>query len=131
MTPTQRTLKLLRDMGYHAHVVERWVAQARKRIDVAGFGDILAWRVGAWSATGLYVSSTIALIQTTTTDNAAAREKKIQTECADAARAWQSAGGRIVVIGWSKKGERGKRKTWQHSWREVEVEPAPHPAVRP
>ncbi len=43
-SPTQRSLALLRKQGWSAYVVERWVAQARKRIDVAGFGDILAWK---------------------------------------------------------------------------------------
>ena len=46
MTPTQRTLKYLREIGYHAEVVERWNPHARIRQDLFGFGDIIAIRWG-------------------------------------------------------------------------------------
>jgi len=45
MTPTQRTLKALRDKGYQAGVVERWLRYAGefgKRQDLFGIIDILA-----------------------------------------------------------------------------------------
>ena len=45
LTPTQRTLKYLRDKGYTAGIVERWVSQAGKfgkRIDLFNFIDIIA-----------------------------------------------------------------------------------------
>lgn len=46
---TQRTLKALRDNGWSAHVVEKWIKIPNipgggKRIDAFGFGDILAMR---------------------------------------------------------------------------------------
>lgn len=45
MTPTQRTLKILRDGGYKAAVVERWLRYAGKfgkRQDLFGIIDIIA-----------------------------------------------------------------------------------------
>ena len=35
-SPTQRTLKYLRDKGYTAQVVEHWNAFAKRRIDLFG-----------------------------------------------------------------------------------------------
>jgi len=91
-SPTQRSLKLLRDRGMFAYVVEKWVPQARKRIDVAGFGDLLAWSP---------VSGCV-LIQTTTGSHVAARTRKILEDCREPALAWIASGGRIVVHGWRK-----------------------------
>jgi hypothetical protein len=42
MTPTARTLAHLRRLGYLAASVERWIAQAGKKIDLFGIGDVLA-----------------------------------------------------------------------------------------
>ena len=43
MTPTARTLKKLRDMGYQAAVCEKWNAAAHKRQDLHGIADIHAF----------------------------------------------------------------------------------------
>ncbi|HUT57217.1 MAG TPA: hypothetical protein VNA25_05015 [Phycisphaerae bacterium] len=104
-SPTSRSLKLLRDQGYHAYVVEKWVPQARKRIDVGGFGDILAWKP----------NHGVLLVQTTTSGHLAERRTKIQTQCNEAARTWLQScqGAEIHLHGWSKKGAAGTRKTWQ------------------
>jgi hypothetical protein len=101
-SPTQRTLKWLRDDGYLATVTEHYNAFTHRRIDLLGFGDILAIQPGV-----------TLLVQCTTTSNMAARVTKIRGECADNARAWLAAGNKIQVVGWSLRGERGKRKTWQ------------------
>lgn len=42
MSPTQRTLNLLRTSGYRAAVVEKWNAHAKLRQDLFGFADIIA-----------------------------------------------------------------------------------------
>lgn len=42
MTPTQRTLKHLRDQGYTAAVCEKWNPHARIRQDLFGCLDIIA-----------------------------------------------------------------------------------------
>ena len=101
MSPTERTLKYLRnDLGMVAQVVERWNQFSRVRQDVYGFGDILAHGEdrGVW------------LVQATSTGNMAARVRKIREE--PRSWSWLRSGGRIVVIGWAKRGARGKRKVW-------------------
>lgn len=46
MSPTQRALKHLREMGYQAQVVEKWNAFSKTRIDLFGCIDIVAVRPG-------------------------------------------------------------------------------------
>lgn len=65
-SPMERTLKYLRDRGYHAEVTERWVPGARIRKDLWGFVDVLA------------ISPTNMLaVQCTSASNVSARVKKI------------------------------------------------------
>ena len=45
MTPTQRTLKALRNDGWHCEVVEHWNSFAHKRVDLFNC-DILAIKMG-------------------------------------------------------------------------------------
>jgi len=40
-SPTQRSLKYLRDLGYHCAIVERWNPHTRIRQDLFGFADLL------------------------------------------------------------------------------------------
>lgn len=105
MTPTARTLARCRQLGWMAHVVEKWIPQTRRRIDAFGFGDVLV----------IEPNVGILLIQATADNggHVADRVAKIQGEkCRDAAQAWLRAGARIEVWGWGKRGPRGKRKTW-------------------
>lgn len=95
-SPTKRSLDHLRDKGMFAYVVEKWVPQARRRVDVGGWGDILAWSP----------SSGIVLCQTTTSSNLAARRTKILGECRENALAWIGSNGRILLHGWRKKGRK-------------------------
>lgn len=76
-SPTQRTLKRLRDLGYLAEVVEHWNQHAKVRNDLFGFGDVIGLREGE-----------VLLVQATSGDNVAARVRK--------------AGIRIEVHGWRK-----------------------------
>lgn len=102
MSPTQRSLKYLRDQGWvHVQVVERWNPYARIRQDLFGFIDILA----------MGPLGTLA-VQTTSGSNVSARVQKITA--LPAAKAWVQVSNRwIEVHGWRKVGERGKRKTWE------------------
>lgn len=102
MTPTARTLAECRKRGWPAGIVERWIAQARKRVDLFGFGDVAA----------LDGERGALLIQCTSTDSMSSRVKKIMDECEDNAKAWLAAGNRIQVWGWAKRGAKGKRKLW-------------------
>ncbi len=99
MSPTARSLKLLRDAGMTAQVVERFCHFSKRRIDLFGVIDIVA--MSNWHIIG---------VQTTSGDNVAARLAKINAE--PRALAWVKAGGSLEVHGWKQRGPRGKRKTW-------------------
>ena len=87
MSPTQRSLKHLREQGYIAEVVERWNAFARIRQDLFGCIDILALRD----------SETLA-VQTTSWAHVPDRARKVAAN--PALPAMQAAGWRIEVHGW-------------------------------
>lgn len=113
MSPTQRSLAHLRDTGWSPWVVERWIPQARKRLDLWHFGDIIAQKLGERPT----------IIQTTSGAHVAARVAKIREDpyASEQARIWLASGGRIVVHGWRKvKVKRGgSAMRWQ--LREVEI----------
>jgi hypothetical protein len=100
-SPTQRSLKALREAGFTVAIVERWNQFAKVRQDLFGFVDLIA----------IAPHCGILAVQTTSGDNASARVAKILTE--PRAGIWLASGGKIVVHAWRQVGERGKRKTWQ------------------
>lgn len=90
MSPTARSLKRLRDLGYHADVVERWIPGANISRDFLGAVDLI----------GVGPSGTLA-IQATTWDNALARVRKL---CAnEQVRGMLAAGWKVQVWGWRKE----------------------------
>ena len=93
-TPTQRSLKHMRDQGYLCEVTERWNQWAKVRQDLFNFVDILCIKDG----------KTVA-VQTTSYSNISARINKIQG--LDSYPIIKSAGWEIVVHGW-KKDKSGK-----------------------
>lgn len=100
-SPTQRSLKFLRDNGWTACVVEKWIAQIQQRKDAFGFGDILACSP----------DEGIILVQSTVGARHADHVKKALA--IQALRTWLEAGGRFAIQSWAKQGSRGKRKTWR------------------
>jgi hypothetical protein len=86
-SPTQRTLKLLRDHGWDPWVVEYWNPHAKKRVDMFGILDVVA----------LYGLNTLGL-QACSACDVAKRQDKIM------ASPWTYklilAGWRLQVIGW-------------------------------
>lgn len=89
MSPTQRTLKHLREAGYPlVQVVERWNPHARVRQDLFGIVDVLA------------VGSDIVGVQATSGSNVSSRVAKL-TE-SDALPVLRKAGVRVLVHGWRK-----------------------------
>ena len=94
-SPTQRSLKKLRDEGWTADVVERWVPGANIRRDLFGFIDILA----------ISGNETLA-VQATSYSNISARVKKIE-EHENIGRV-RDAGWTIEVWGWHKVKNRWK-----------------------
>lgn len=99
-SPTQRTLKYLRDMGAEVDIVERRAGRFVTK-DFLGFADIIA----------VFPASIVAVQVTSHSGgNYSARRKKILAE--PRALMWLRAGGLIELHGWHKKGPRGKRKLW-------------------
>ncbi len=100
--PVARSLAWYRKHGWFAFSVSRYVPQAKRTIDFAGFVDIIAYSP---------VLARIVACQSTTTAHQAARVTKILA--LESASAWWKAGGDIQVHGWARKGPKGKRKLWQ------------------
>lgn len=99
-SPTQRTLALLKKEGWTAGIVERWIPQARKRIDLFGIIDILAMK-----------GRCLLGVQTTSGSNVAAHITKALAE--PRLREWLMTNNIFEIWGWRKVGPRGKRKLWQ------------------
>lgn len=90
MTPTQRSLALLKKANCLTAIVERWNPHVGVRIDLFGFADILAV-----STTGV-----VCFVQTTTAPNMSARRRKIMEN--KNAIELLSRGVPIVLHGWKK-----------------------------
>ncbi len=88
-SPTARTLRLLRQSGYTADVVERWLPHAGVRKDFLGCIDVLAVRRG---------EPGVLAIQATTRSNLAARLTKAKGRAE--LGTWLAAGNRFEVWGW-------------------------------
>lgn len=97
MTPTQLTLRYLRENGWLAEVVERWVPGANIRKDLFGFVDIVALRDGETLA-----------VQATSYSNISARVNKIADS--DAVSQVRKANWQIWVVGWRKVNNRWTEK---------------------
>jgi hypothetical protein len=95
-SPTQLTLKLLREEGWTVEVVERWVPGANIRKDLFGFIDLVA----------LKGDLTLG-VQATSYSNMGARIKKIEN--AELLSQVRRASWHLWVIGWRKQNNR-----WTH-----------------
>ena len=92
MSPTQRSLKLLRQEGFTCAVVERWNNHAKIRQDLWGC-DVLAINRR---------DKIFLLVQTTTDSHLANRRAKLLQRVE--ARDWVEAGGVVEVHGWRDDG---------------------------
>lgn len=99
-SPTQRTLALLRKEGWDAQVVERWIPQTKRRLDLFGCIDIVACKPGV-----------IMGVQATSASHHNHRVIKSLNE--PRLKSWLYGGGRFEVWSWAKKGKKGQRKLWQ------------------
>ena len=88
-SPTQRSLKYLRESGYTVAIVEYFNYFTKRRHDLFQFADLLAIR-----------ENEVLLVQVTSGSNVSARIKKI-TENEHIA-AVRKAGMRVEVHGWRK-----------------------------
>lgn len=111
MTPTQRSLKLMREAGYYCEVVEHWNAFTRRRNDLLGFADLLCLKEGEPP-----------LLLQVTAAGSATRIKKILDE--PRAELALKVGFNIYVHGWRrllvKRG--GKAKVWKPKIHVVQLE---------
>ena len=89
MSPTQRSLKYLRDLGYYVEVVEKTIPKTFIKKDLFGFGDLLAIR-----------ENEVLLVQVTSGSNVSARVKKITDN--EHIGAVRKSGMRVEVHGWRK-----------------------------
>ena len=92
LSPTQRSVALLRGQGYHVAIVEHWNAHVQRRQDLFGFIDLIALRDGETLA-----------VQTTTGPNVASRLTKIAEH--PNLPVVRAAGWSIHVHGWRKVGK--------------------------
>ena len=121
MTPTARTLRLLRQRGWSAEVVERHIPHTFITRDLWGFADVLAMRA-LDTADGFApdIMCGVLAVQTTTGDNASKRLKKMLAE--PRLRTWLQAGGKVELHSWAMRGAAGRRKLWTCAVREVTLE---------
>ena len=101
MSPTQLTLRHLRDQGYQCWVVEYWNGFTHRRVDMFGCIDVV----------GVSSLGTIA-VQTTAYSGVSERVKKVQGS--EFLQGMVNAGWQVKVHGWRKVKNR-----WQV--REVDV----------
>src|SRR5262245_37525671 len=99
MTPTARTLALMRRSGYLAAVVETWIPHVNRRRDLFGCFDVLAVHP---------IRREVALIQVTTADHLAGRLAKVKA-VPDLAGIL-AAGCKVQVHGWKQQGTRWRVK---------------------
>lgn len=92
--PTSRSLKHLRDRGFAADVVERWIPAAQVRRDLFGCIDIVA----------LTKSGKVLWVQTTSASNMAARRDKLKDN--EILPFLTMNGNRVLLHGWQKKNGR-------------------------
>jgi carbonic anhydrase len=88
MTPTQRSLAALRELGYLVEVVEKWNSFTRTRKDLWGWADLLAIRRGEVLAVQV------------TSEGVANRVKKVMDS--ETIAKVREAGVRVEVHGWRK-----------------------------
>lgn len=102
MSPTARSLALLRDRGYHAEVTEKWIPRARVRKDLWGWCDIL----------GMQEGKPLLAVQTTTKSHMNDRIKKIKASPLFTLA--RKLGIEVCCHGWWKNGNR-----WQCEVKDV------------
>lgn len=104
MSATARTLKLLRDQGYHVWIVEKTIPYRGIKLDAFGFMDILAYNGD--SHVNIAVQSTVGSHHANHI-----RKYNEKPEVKKKILDWVKH-HRFIIISWRKAGARGKRKLW-------------------
>lgn len=115
LSPTQRTLKALKEEGYRCGIVERFVGPLNIRVDLFHIIDIIAIRPGEVLSmdSGEIRPGEIVGVQSCG-QSYAEHWRKLTEEHADAAQDWILSGGKLELWGWRKiKVKRGgKAMVW-------------------
>lgn len=107
--PVQRSLAHMDKNGWTTAIVEKYIKhpgmEFGRRVDVWGFGDLLACRPPMNGRPGV-----TALVQCCRAADMAEHRDKVYAikEFYD----WRDAGNRVFLQGWSMKGARGETKRW-------------------
>ena len=109
-SPTQRSLKHIREKGYNAEITEKFNVWSKTRHDTWNMFDILYFGNQEIGVVG---------VQTTSGSNVSARIHKLQAN--PLLKEWTDCGNACYVHGWRKVGKQGKRKLWE--LREILVTP--------
>lgn len=116
-SPTERSMRECRRLGWHVQVVERWNPYARIRQDLFGCIDLIA-----------IAGDKLIGIQATSGANHAARVTKAAAE--PRLRAWLAAGGLFEVWSWSKRARRESGKNWHVRREELTLKLLPQTVSR-
>lgn len=108
MSPTRRSLALMRERGYECDITEHWNPFARRRVDLFGFIDILC----------LGPDGELVGVQCTSLSNVSARIKKIADS--PLIGRLRKTNLRVLVQGWKARKVKGSRKH-EVKFREVDV----------
>ena len=109
----QRSKKLLEDQGFKVAIVERWNQWAHIRQDLFNMCDLIGIRWDRKGVTGVQCCG----------EDVQPHIQKLLEGYTDAKgravppniylKVWLSAGNPFFIWAWRKRGERGRRKTWQ------------------
>ena len=108
-SPTERTLRALRDADYLAAVVERWNPHTNTRHDLFKFADLLAVRPGTTLA-----------VQATSGSNLSKRIAKLHAE--PNVRSCLLAGWIVQAWGWTRYKQRVNGRWWRPRIVEIRLE---------
>lgn len=100
-SPTSRTKRWLEADGYRVAIVEKWNSFVKRRQDMFGVFDLLAFKPG-WPG--------VVAVQACSSGDVSKRVAKIVAS--DLAREWRDSTRNIIVVGWAKRGKAGKKKLW-------------------
>jgi hypothetical protein len=110
-SPSQRTIKYLRDRGWpNVAVVEKWIPQARRRKDLFKFCDVLA----------LHPTRGHLYVQATTGAHTRARLYKIREVASQEVEDVIVSGASVEIHGWRQL-KVGNRKLWKPKIIEVRL----------
>ena len=111
MSSVQRTLKVLRSLGYVCAVCEKWNPHVKIRQDLFGFIDIICLQPNVLG---------VLAIQVTTHSNISSHRHKLASN--KNIRMWLLTGNKVDIISWGKQGSRGKRKVWKMKRESISLE---------